>query len=89
MWARESQLHVDVLAGTKQGMDSLGIEYDVQVPPHSDPTVRVGLNIFKIREIDIATSKMQLSAWVRITWKDPRLAWNASHPAVRQIQALE
>lgn len=88
LWARESQLHQDALAGIVQGgiYESLAIPYDNQVPPtfnvEDENSVRMGLNIFKIKEIDIATSRMQLNAWIRLTWNDPRLAWDPTTPAV-------
>jgi len=80
-WAREGTLHQDILAGTVEGSD-YGIEYNARNPPRSDddekPAVKLGLNIFKMKEVNIATSQMALNVWLRLTWKDPRLAWNST-----------
>mmetsp|Transcript_20911 Transcript_20911/g.23884 ORF Transcript_20911/g.23884 Transcript_20911/m.23884 type:complete len:510 (+) Transcript_20911:98-1627(+) len=80
-WARETNLRNDLLSGNEV---NFGIEYDPVVPPKTDngenTLVKVGINVFKIKEIDIATSLMSLNMWVRLSWKDARLAWNASDP---------
>ena len=84
-WARETRLHADALSGNVEGSPAYGFEYNVQVPPKEDDkqaTVSVQLNVFKIKEINIATSQLKLSVWLRMSWKDPRLAWNASNPLV-------
>lgn len=59
--------------------------YNVQVPPRMEDEwnpVRVALNIYKIKSIDIATARMNLNVWLRMTWKDPRLAWDPTDPRV-------
>jgi hypothetical protein len=97
-WARESSLHADVLAGitassfvnnnnNNGAMNMLVVPYEFTVPPRSyddeQPAVLVSLNVFKIKDIDIATSQMQLNTWLRMSWKDPRLAWDPTDERVR------
>ena len=73
--------------------EALAIPYDVQVAPglHEETddneanNIRVGLNIFKIKDIDISTSRMQLNVWIRLSWKDPRLAWDPTNTAVSKL----
>jgi len=87
-YARETSLKIDVLSGNVPA--SHGLEYDPGVPPktaHGDsPLVNVGINLFKLKEIDIATSVMSLNAWVRISWNDPRLAWNTTDPKYLDVK---
>mmetsp|Transcript_17441 Transcript_17441/g.25761 ORF Transcript_17441/g.25761 Transcript_17441/m.25761 type:complete len:516 (+) Transcript_17441:44-1591(+) len=82
-WKREAKLHGDILSGTMADMEDI-YEYNPRVPPkvseYENPVVNVGINVFKIKEINIATSIMSLNAWLRISWNDPRLAWNSSDP---------
>lgn len=63
------------------------VPYDIQVPPRTyddeRPVVRIGLNVFKIKSISIATAQMELNLWLRMSWKDPRLAWDPADERVR------
>jgi len=82
-WARETALQEDLLSGLINGKD-YGFEYNSEIPPKKangdSPAVKVGINVFKVKTIDIATSVMSLNIWIRIAWNDPRLAWNSSDP---------
>ena len=40
--------------------------------------VQMNLNFHKIFEVDSTRSVIDIVAWVRLQWKDPRLAWNPS-----------
>jgi hypothetical protein len=57
-----------------------GLDSEVPPPqPGGVPTlVRIQLQLFKVVSVDTATSRVVLIAWQRLTWNDPRLAWNVS-----------
>lgn len=65
--------------------------YDSMAPPkessgNNNPVVvSVGLNVFKIVDIDIKSATMSVSAWIRMTWSDKRLAWNDTETPVVQL----
>lgn len=40
--------------------------------------VDVEIRVFKIEEVQLATSFLDLKVWVRLGWRDPRLAWEPS-----------
>lgn len=40
--------------------------------------VTVGLNIYKISDIQIGADTMEINAWLRLSWNDPRLTWSPS-----------
>lgn len=78
--AWESVLRADLLNST-----------DSMVPPTGeggdrDPViVTVGMNVYKIKDIQIGQSTMDVSAWLRLSWVDPRLAWDpADYGGVNQ-----
>lgn len=89
-WARETALHEDLLAGTVAGKPDYGLPYNYMTPPRSTdgqtPSVKVGLNLFKIQEIDLARSEMSLNVWLRMTWNDPRLSWNATEQRYYNVE---
>ena len=64
--------------------------YDALVPPTSDrketqneaghysdsgTDVQVGIRFFKVEAVKAAEASMRLKVWVRMAWKDLRLAW--------------
>ena len=51
--------------------------------------VSVGLNVFKIVDIDIKSATMSVSAWLRMSWSDPRLAWNETETPAVQVREDE
>jgi hypothetical protein len=55
-------------------------DLDSEVPPQQPegiPTqVGMQLRVFKIISIDAITGLMRLMVWKRVSWSDPRLAWN-------------
>mmetsp|Transcript_64551 Transcript_64551/g.188851 ORF Transcript_64551/g.188851 Transcript_64551/m.188851 type:complete len:832 (-) Transcript_64551:142-2637(-) len=42
----------------------------------SDDAVSVGIHVFKLHTIDLKTSLLAFSAWLRESWSDPRLSYN-------------
>lgn len=65
--------------------------YDATVPANGRPDwmettassrtgadVSMSIKIFKVKNVDIASSSMQLKIWLRLKWLDLRLAWNES-----------
>ena len=40
--------------------------------------VTVGINLYKIRDMSINSMRMEVSAWLRLSWKDKRLTWEPS-----------
>ena len=57
---------------------------EAMVPPNGlnhdlEPIdVNVGMNVYKIRDMSISEMRMEVSAWLRLSWKDTRLAWEPS-----------
>ena len=45
--------------------------------PCSDDNVQIGLNFFKLHDVNIRSSVMTVSVWLRLEWQDTRLAWDA------------
>ena len=59
--------------------------YDPVVPPESirevtysgaGTDVRMEIRFFKVSEVSATNGQMRLKCWVRMTWKDLRLAWD-------------
>ena len=42
----------------------------------SGTDVKLSIRFFKVEQVDPATATMRLKVWVRMTWKDDRLAWD-------------
>ena len=40
--------------------------------------VQIGINFHKVHEIDVTASTADLVVWFRMSWTDPRLAWEPS-----------
>ncbi|GMH49113.1 hypothetical protein TL16_g00440 [Triparma laevis f. inornata] len=65
--------------------------YDTMSPPrelggNTNPVfVDVGINIFKIVDIDIKNAIMELSVWLRMSWTDTRLVWDPDVVGVSQL----
>jgi len=70
-WYRETKLQSDILAN-----------YSTNVSPRTGYSikdnfeVRVQIHTFKLKSLDIATSQMSMTIWLRLSWNDARLAWN-------------
>ena len=54
--------------------------YDPAVPGSFPSNVSVGINIFKLTSVDLASSTLEMNAWVRASWSDPRLDWSRLAP---------
>jgi len=50
----------------------------VQDIPPDDLQVEIGINFFKIYNLDLKASVLSLATWFRLEWKDHRLRYNAS-----------
>jgi hypothetical protein len=47
--------------------------------PNSGPIdVITEMNVFKIKDMSIATMTMEINAWLRLSWTDSRLTWDPS-----------
>ncbi|GMH99376.1 hypothetical protein TrST_g8944 [Triparma strigata] len=46
--------------------------------------VTMGLNVYKLVNLDIQAAQIDLSVWIRLSWTDKRLAWNTSTYNVTQ-----
>jgi hypothetical protein len=44
----------------------------------------MGLNVFKLVNLDIQSAQIELSVWIRLSWTDKRLAWNTTKYKVSQ-----
>lgn len=72
--------------------------YDKAVPPTSvreenyskaGVDVALQLRFFKVASVDAGEGRMTLKVWMRTSWQDQRLAWNASEwGGVTQLQFL-
>jgi hypothetical protein len=40
--------------------------------------VSVGLNLYRVKNVDINSGVLEIYAWLRMSWKDERLAWDKS-----------
>ena len=69
-------------AESRMRADLLG-SYDPDSPPvmaDGGPVqVKLGLNVFKLTHIDLSKSLLEMNAWVRASWTDPRLDWSADY----------
>jgi hypothetical protein len=58
--------------------ESILSDYDPAVPGAYPTRVSLGLNIFKVTQLDLSTHHFELSAWIRASWTDPRLDWTSN-----------
>ena len=67
----------DVLSPLKEALLD---GYDHTTPPGGlvEPAVqvRLGLNLYKFNGVDLSRGTMEVHVWLRMTWVDPRLAWD-------------
>ena len=54
--------------------------YDPAVPGAFPSNVSVGINIFKLTSVDLASSTLEMNAWIRASWSYPRLDWSRLAP---------
>eukprot|EP00928_Gymnodinium_smaydae_P028995 TRINITY_DN21966_c0_g1_i1.p1 TRINITY_DN21966_c0_g1~~TRINITY_DN21966_c0_g1_i1.p1 ORF type:complete len:805 (-),score=104.50 TRINITY_DN21966_c0_g1_i1:17-2431(-) len=59
-------------------------DYDMETHP-SNNVVQIGINFFKITELDLRSSILRLPVWFRLQWVDSRLKYNASLWGVNQL----
>ncbi|KXZ46220.1 hypothetical protein GPECTOR_46g289 [Gonium pectorale] len=68
------------------------MDYDKNSFPPTDDggPVRVEINValHKIVSINLQEGSMDLNVWLRLHWKDPRLAWNATEWGVDRLYVL-
>ena len=69
----EQKLRTDLKA-TTDFISPPGSHLDDRLPVE----VTVGLNVYKISDIQIDKQIMEINAWLRLSWIDPRLTWNPS-----------
>ena len=56
-------------------------DYDALAVPMKNGypvNVSVGLNLYRVKNVDINSGVLEIYAWLRVSWKDERLAWNKS-----------
>eukprot|EP01043_Picozoa_sp_COSAG02_P022043 COSAG02_NODE_1133_length_14390_cov_3.493178_14_plen_283_part_00 len=61
--------------GYVQMRESILSSYDPTVPGKYPTVVSLGLNVFKVTQLTLASHHFELSAWIRASWVDPRLDW--------------
>jgi hypothetical protein len=68
-YSHETTLQADLLRG-----------YNARVPPKmladEATNIAVSLNVFKIADLNLEQSLLELHMWLRTSWRDPRLAWD-------------
>ena len=50
----------------------------VNVPPSEPTVVKIGLHFNDLQDVDVVAGTVTLSIWRRLSWKDPRVSWDAS-----------
>ena len=63
----------------KRLRDRLLQDYDIQAVPLKNGkalNVSVGLNLYRIKNVDLNSGILELNAWLRMGWTDERLKWN-------------
>ena len=63
----------------KRLRDRLLQDYDVQAVPLQDGkplNVSLGLNLYRIKNVDLNSGILEINAWLRMGWIDERLKWN-------------
>ena len=71
-----------------QLVNYLLVNYNPQHPPPTlargmGTNVKLGLNLNKVLEMDMSHAQLYLYAWLRMSWHDPRLAWDpAEHDGI-------
>ncbi|GMH59659.1 hypothetical protein TrRE_jg8082 [Triparma retinervis] len=62
--------------------------YNKLVPPvekfRVPVDVKMGLNVYKLVNLDIQAAQIDLSVWIRLSWTDKRLAWDTNTYNVSQ-----
>ena len=69
----ESRLRTYLFAGS-----DTSVPYDPKTTPGSPALVGVAVYLLKLDHITPKTGSMIMSAWIQLTWYDPRLRWNVS-----------
>ena len=58
-------------------------------PPPLGTNVQLGLNLYKVTDVDMTRGVLQLKVWVRMAWMDPRLRWDvAQYRGINQVALL-
>ena len=47
--------------------------------------VKVGINFHRVLSVSEVSSEVELMVWLRQTWTDPRLSWNATETGVEKL----
>ena len=50
--------------------------YSSSWPPPTGTNVKLGLNLYKVSDIDMSAGVLHMSVWVRMSWMDTRLRWD-------------
>ncbi|XP_060564950.1 neuronal acetylcholine receptor subunit alpha-4-like [Ruditapes philippinarum] len=53
----------------------LAAGYDMISRPSATTTVKVGISVLAIDELDLRSQKFQAAGWVTTEWEDNRLTW--------------
>ena len=57
-------------------VDAIFSQYNPKHPPPGGTTVNLGLNLYKVSDVDVQFGVLRLNVWVRMSWMDPRLRWD-------------
>ena len=89
----DNQYGANVWSAKLRAATMSAANYDITVPPTSDRSktagaagqysasgtdVKLQIRFFKVMSVSPAEASMRLKVWVRMSWVDERLAWNAS-----------